>query len=45
MPKRLEAWSMRDVCTEVINIAAVAARFTGEAEAVVEQAESVEDRA
>ena len=44
VPRRLEAWSIHDVCTpqEAIDTA-VAAGLTGEAEVVIEQAESVEE--
>ena len=43
-PRRLEACSMHDVCTpqEAIDTA-VAAGLTGEAEVIIEQAESVEE--
>ena len=44
VPRRLEAWSIQDVCTPQEGMdTTVAAGFTGEAEVVVEQAESVEE--
>ena len=44
VPRRLEAWSIHDVCTpqEAMDTT-VAAGLTGEAEVVIEQAESVEE--